>query len=117
MSATETPSFPTLPNLPNLPNLPQVTAAWNQVGDAVNKATELYLRELTAYLTWARDVQKEVLEQSLSTSQELSRLGERQLAFLARLRDNTPVLGAVPKGTETIAGMVESVVKETTGGQ
>jgi hypothetical protein len=99
-----------------LPNLPVVSDSWNRVGEAVGRATELYLKELTAYLDWARNVQREVLNQSLATSQELSRLGERQLALAARLRESLPFPGAVPTGTETIAGMVEEVVKETTGG-
>ncbi len=118
-NTTNQPSAPTLPNwthLTTLPDLSRVNEAWGRVGDAVNHASELYLKELTAYMTWTRNVQREILGQALSTTQELSRMGERQLAFLVRLRENTPVPGAVPKGTETITGMVEGVVKETTHG-
>ena len=97
-----------------LPNLPNVNEAWSRVGEAMGRATELYLKELAAYLTWARNVQREVLNQSFATTQELSRLSEKQLAFLARLRESVPFPGAVPKGTETIAGMVEGVVSQTT---
>ncbi len=114
---SENTSEKTTPNFPTLPNLDRVNDSWNRVGDAVNAATELYLKELTAYLTWTRDVQREVFEQTITTTQELSRLGEHQLAFMARLRDNTPAFGAVPKGTETIAGMVERVVRETARSQ
>jgi hypothetical protein len=95
-------------------NLADVQESWNRIGDAVNRASELYLKELSAYLGWARNLQREVLEQTLTTARELSRVGERQLAFAARLRDSIPVPGAVPKGTETIAGMVEGVVSEAT---
>jgi hypothetical protein len=103
----------TLPNY--LPSFPVVNDAWNRVGEAMGRATELYLKELTAYLDWARNVQREVLNQSLSTTQELSRLGEKQLAFAARLRESLPYPGSIPTGTETIVGMVDEVVKKTTG--
>jgi hypothetical protein len=92
---------------------PRATEAWTNVADAVNRATDLYLKELSAYLHWAHDLQREILEQSITTAQEGSRFGERQLAFLARLRESAPAFATVPKGTETVAGMVEAIVQET----
>jgi hypothetical protein len=86
--------------------------SWTEVGEAVNQATELYMKELSAYLNWAHDLQHEVLEQSIITSQELSRFGEKQLAFFARIRESIPAFGVVPKGTETVAGMVDAIVHE-----
>ncbi len=88
-------------------------AAWTEVGEAVNRATELYVKELSAYLDWTRDFQRELLEQSVVTSQAISRFGEKQLAFLARIRESVPAFGVVPKGTETVAGMVKAIVQET----
>ncbi len=87
--------------------------AWTDVGVAVNSATELYVKELSAYLNWAHGFQREVLEQSFTVTQEMSRFGARQLAFLARIRESVPAYGTVPKGTETVAGMVEAIVQET----
>ncbi|MFZ0830885.1 MAG: hypothetical protein WCB18_01860 [Thermoplasmata archaeon] len=87
--------------------------AWTEVGNAVNRATELYVTELSAYLNWARDFQRELLEQSAISTQAISRFGEKQLAFFARIRENVPGFGIVPKGTETVAGMVEAIVQET----
>jgi hypothetical protein len=89
------------------------TKAWTEVGEAVNQATELYVKELSAYLNWAHGFQREVLEQSITVTQEMSRFGARQLAFLARIRESVPAFGTVPKGTETVAGMVEAIVQET----
>jgi hypothetical protein len=90
-----------------------VSQAWTGVGEAVNRATELYVKELSAYLNWAHGFQREVLEQSITVTQEVSRFGARQLAFLARIRESVPAYGTVPKGTETVAGMVEAIVQET----
>jgi hypothetical protein len=90
-----------------------VNAAWTGVEDAVDRATELYVTEVSAYLNWARDLQRELLEESLLATQAISRFGEKQLAFFARIRDRAPAFGGVPKGTETVAGMVEAVVQET----
>jgi len=90
-----------------------VNNAWTEVGAAVNRATELYVEELSAYLNWARDYQRELLEQSALTTQAISRFGEKQLAFVARIRESVPAFGIVPKGTETVAGMVEAIVQET----
>ena len=95
------------------PELNNVNDAWTRVGEAVNRATDLYLEELTAYLDWAHDLQHEFLEQSLVTTQRFSRLGEKQLAFFARMRENLPTPGTVPKGKKTVVGMVEAVVDET----
>jgi hypothetical protein len=89
------------------------TAAWSEVGEALNHATELYLKELSAYLNWARDFQRELLEESIASTQAISRFGEKQLAFLARIRESVPAFGIVPKGTETVTGMVEAIVQET----
>ena len=94
-------------------NWTNVTNAWAKVGEAVNLASELYLKELSAYLDWAHGVQREVLEQELIASQELSRFGERQLAFLARLRERAPLFGNLPTGTETVQGIVQAVIRET----
>ena len=87
--------------------------AWTEVGEAVNHATELYLKELSAYLNWARGFQREILEESIIATQGISRFGAKQLAFLARVRESIPAFGTVPKGTETVAGMVEAIVQET----
>jgi hypothetical protein len=87
--------------------------AWTDVGMAVTQASELYVKELSAYLNWAHGFQREVLEQSITVTQEISRFGARQLAFLARIRESVPAYGTVPKGTETVAGMVEAIVQET----
>lgn len=89
--------------------------AWQKVGEAISRAGELYLSELTAYLDWVRDVQREILEQSLRTTERLSRLEEKHLAFLARLRESVPPIGAMPNGTETVVGMVDAVVREVGG--
>lgn len=74
--------------------------AWDQVGKAVNQATELYLKELQAYLDWVQNVRKEMFEQTLATSQQLSRMGEAQYAFLAQMQRNVPLFGWIPKETE-----------------
>jgi hypothetical protein len=90
-----------------------VNKAWTDVSSAMDHARELYVKELSAYLNWAHGFQREVLEQSITVTQEMSRFGARQLAFLARIRESVPAYGTVPKGTETVAGMVEAVVQET----
>jgi hypothetical protein len=89
------------------------TTAWREVGEAISRATELYRKELSAYLSWARDFQREILEESLTTTQSLARFGEKRLASWARIRESLPVFGLVPKGTQTVAGMVEAIVQET----
>ncbi len=89
--------------------------AWTGVGEAVTHASALYVKELSAYLNWAQDFQRELLEQSIITTREISRFGEKQLAFLARIRESVPAFGIVPKGTETVAGMVEAIVREAEG--
>ena len=86
--------------------------AWAQVGDAVHSASELYQDELAAYMSWSRDFQREVWEQGFITGQRVTRLWEEQWAFLVRLRDSIPSIGTVPKGTETVVGMVDAVVHE-----
>lgn len=77
-----------------------VNEAWEQVGKAVNQATELYLKELEVYLDWVQNVRKEVLEQTLATGEQLSRMGEAQYAFLAQMQRNLPLFGWGPKWTE-----------------
>ena len=78
--------------------------AWEQVGSAVSQATELYLKELEAYLDWVRNVRKDVLEQALATGRQLSRMGEAQYAFLAQLQQDFPLFGWTPKPTNTPGG-------------
>jgi hypothetical protein len=85
----------------------EVSEAWDQVGKAVNEATELYLKELGMYLGWVQNAQKEMLEQTIAASQQLSRIGEAQFAFLARMQKNFPLFGAVPKWTEPAGGAAE----------
>ena len=91
----------------------ELSEAWNRAGESVNRAAELYLKELADYLNWARDLQREILEQNLATTRKFSQWSEAQLAFLARLRESIPAIGTVPKGTETVAGMVDAVVRAT----
>jgi hypothetical protein len=88
--------------------------AWNQVQTAFEEANRLYLREMTAYLDWTQNLQKEILEQAWSTAQIFSRAGDESLAFWNRVRQSIPAPGAVPKGTATISGMVHEIVKATT---
>jgi len=94
-------------------NWKNVTDAWTKVGEAANHASELYLKELAAYLDWAQGVQREVLEQGILATQEMARFRERQMAFLARLREQTPLFGNLPTGMETVQGMVQAVIRET----
>jgi len=91
----------------------EVNDAWMRVGDAVNRAAGLYLKELAEYMNWTRNVQREILEQNVIVAQQFMRFGERQIAFFARMRENMPAIGTVPKGTETVVGMVDAVVRET----
>lgn len=100
-------------NASNSTSLRDVNEAWMKVGESVNHAAELYLNELSEYLNLAHDLQREILEQSLLTTEKVSRFGEKQMAFFARLRESIPAMGAVPKGTETVVGMVDRVVQET----
>ncbi len=85
----------------------EASEAWDRVGKAVNQTTELYLKELKTYLGWVLNVQRETVEQAITTSQALSRMGEDQFAFLMRLQKSAPYLGAIPTWTEvlhTLAG-------------
>jgi hypothetical protein len=75
--------------------------AWEKVGSAVNQATDLYLKELEAYLDWVRNVRKDVLEQTLATGRQLSRMGEAQYAFLAQMQQNLPLFGWIPRWTNS----------------
>lgn len=79
-----------------------VNEAWDQVGKAVNQATELYLKQLGAYLGWVQNAQKEMLEQTITASQQLSRMGEAQFAFFARMQKDFPLFAGYPKTTETM---------------
>ena len=54
---------------------------------------------MSAYLNWAQGIQREVLERSVVATREMSQFGERQLAFLARMRENLPLWGNFPKAT------------------
>lgn len=78
-----------------------VNEAWTKVGEAFNHATELYLKDLTTYLDWAQDFQREVLEETLSRTQQFYRLGEERMAFWSRIRESVPVTGTVSKGSKT----------------
>jgi hypothetical protein len=97
----------------NSSRMREVNDAWMKVGEAVNRATDLYLKELAEYLNWSRNVQREIFEQNIVVAGQFMRVGERQLAFFARMRENMPAIGAVPKGTETVVGMVDAVVRES----
>jgi hypothetical protein len=72
----------------------EMTEAWDQVGKAVNEATEVYLKELGAYLGWVQNVRKEMLEQTITASQQLSKIGEAQFTFLTQIQKNLPYWGA-----------------------
>jgi hypothetical protein len=91
----------------------EVNDAWMKVGEAVSRANDLYLKELAEYVDWSRNVQREILEHNIVVAEQFMRFGERQLAFFARMRENMPAPGTVPKGTETVVGMVDAVVRET----
>ena len=90
-----------------------IRETWPKVEEAVARASDLYVRELTDTLDWAQGMQREMLEQSLLTARAMARFGEQQLAFWARLRESVPLPGGLPKGTETVQGMVRAVVRET----
>jgi hypothetical protein len=74
--------------------------AWERMEKAVNRATELYLEEFETYLGWVGNVQREMLEQALATSKQLSEIGGAQFAFLTRMRKELPAFGAIPAWTE-----------------
>lgn len=81
--------------------------AWDQVGKAMQRATELYLEELDLYLGWTRDVRHEVLAETLAMTQRLSQIGEAQLSFMKRLQRSVPFFGVIPpnrEGARTMAG-------------
>jgi hypothetical protein len=94
-------------------NPEQIYAEWSKVGEAVQAAARLYLRETAAYLDWGQNLQREILEQAWRSARLLSQVGEERLAFWARLRQSMPAPGTVPNGTETIQGMVRQIVEET----
>jgi hypothetical protein len=74
--------------------------AWDQVEKVVNGATELYLQELRTYLDWAQSARKGMLEQTLTAGQQLSRIGEAQYAFLAKMQEDLPLYGRLFRWTE-----------------
>jgi hypothetical protein len=78
----------------NKANRNEVYDAWDQVGKAVNEATELYLKELGTYLGWVQNAQKEMLEQTVAASQQLTKIGEAQYAFFTQLQKSFPLFGA-----------------------
>lgn len=87
--------------------------AWRNVGEVVARANSLGAREFEAYLNWAKNVQRDFLEYTWFTFRQVTKLQEDQLALFQRIRETTPVLGTTPKGTETIAGMVDEIVNQT----
>ncbi len=93
--------------------LGQTTAAWKEVGEAVSKASDLYLQELEAYLDWTKNVQKDLLEYYWFGLRQVTRAGEEQVALFQRLGATLPNWWKVPTGTETISGMVGNIVKQT----
>ncbi len=76
--------------------------AWDQVGKVVNQATELYLKEVETYLDWAQSVRKEMLEQTIAASQQMSKIGETQYAFMAQMQQNLPLFGRLMKWPESV---------------
>lgn len=87
--------------------------AWNGVGEAVNKASDRFVQELGAYLDWTSNLQKDILEYYWFGVRQFTRASGEQFAFLQRVATAVPTWGQVPKGTETISGMVNRVVNET----
>ncbi len=83
----------------NESNKNEASEAWDQVSQAMNQATKLYLQELETYLEWVGSVRRAVLEQALTTREQLARIGETQLAFLTRLQQNVPFFGGMPPWT------------------
>jgi hypothetical protein len=78
----------------NKGNRSEAYDAWNQVGKAVNEATELYLKELGTYMGWVQNAQKEMLEQTIAAGQQLTKIGEAQYAFFAQLQKSFPLFRA-----------------------
>lgn len=73
--------------------------AWDQMGKAMNQATEMYFKELGNYLETFGTFRREMMEQMLATSKQLSELGESQFAFLTNLQKNVPSFGVIPAWT------------------
>lgn len=94
-------------------NPEQIYAEWSKVGEALEEAARLYIRETAAYLDWGQNLQREILEQAWRSARLLSQVGDERLAFWARLSQSMPAPGTVPNGTETIQGMVRQIVEET----
>jgi hypothetical protein len=77
-----------------------MSETWDQVEKVVNGATELYLQEIRTYLDWAQSARKGMLEQTLTAAQQLSRIGEAQYAFLAKMQEDLPLYDRLFKWTE-----------------
>jgi len=88
--------------------------AWDEVGKAMNDATELYLKELETYLEWVQNVRKEFFEQAVATTQELSRIGESQWAFLNRMQKSYSVFGGIPTWADIPSKYDTTTAKRTT---
>jgi len=89
----------------------EMNQGWDQVTKAVNQATELYLKEFETYLGWVQNVRKEMLEQTLATTQRISEMGEAQFAFLARMQKHFPLFSGMPKWTEMMGNVGEAAEK------
>jgi hypothetical protein len=87
--------------------------AWKSVGETMSEATRLYMEETNAYLEWTKNMQKEALEYYWAAMRVMANATRETTAFVQRLYETTPTWGQVPKGTETISGMVGNIVRET----
>jgi hypothetical protein len=88
--------------------------AWDEVGKAVNEATEIYVKELGTYLDWVQNVRKEFFEQAVSTAQELSRIGENQWAFWNRMQKSLSVYGGIPTWADVPSKIMGAGAKRST---
>jgi hypothetical protein len=86
--------------------------AWKDASDQMSKASTLYMREMQAYMDWARNFQKEMMDYYWAGMRLMTNVGRETSAFVQRIYETTPSWGQVPKGTETISGMVNSIVKQ-----
>jgi hypothetical protein len=87
--------------------------AWKGANDQMSKASMLYLREMQAYMDWARNFQKEVMDYYWAGMRLMTNVGRETSAFVQRIYETAPSFGQIPKGTETISGMVDNIVKQT----
>jgi hypothetical protein len=88
-------------------------SAWKETGDQMSRASALYLMEMRAYMEWSKNFQKEVMDYYWAGMRLMTNVGRETTAFVQRIYETTPSWGQVPKGTETISGMVNNIVKET----